>query len=60
MALEKTATICILSLFILLVALKLNSVGLPPASAQLGGLDGSNNLNLNGIWERMMNIPVKI
>jgi hypothetical protein len=53
LGIKKTIAICISLLFILLLALQLNSVGFTPASAQLGGPDGNNNLNLNGIWERI-------
>jgi hypothetical protein len=55
MAVEKTA-ICISSLFILLFSLSLNSVEFAPTFAQLGGSDGEN-LNLDGIWERIDAYP---
>jgi len=53
MTVERSATICISSSSILLLALLLNNVGFTLAIAQLAGPDGSNNLNLDGIWERI-------
>jgi hypothetical protein len=54
---KKTVAICISLLFILLLALQLNSPGFTPAFAQLGGPNRNNNLNLTGIWERIDEYP---
>jgi hypothetical protein len=60
LGIKKTIAICVSPLFILLLALQLNSVGFTPAFAQLGGPDGSNNnLNLTGIWERIDDNPIE-
>ena len=54
LAMKKTIAICISLLFFLLLALQLDSLGFTQAFAQLGGPDGGGeNLNLNGIWERI-------
>src|SRR5215216_5311260 len=56
MTVERSTTICISSIFILLLALQLNSIGFTLAFAQLGGPDGEN-LNLDGIWQRIDDDP---
>jgi hypothetical protein len=58
MMVEKKATICISSLFTLLLALQFNSVGFTPAFAQLEGLDGEN-VSLNGMWQRIDDDPIE-
>jgi hypothetical protein len=58
MAVERSAIICISSIFILLLALQLNSVGVTLAFAQLGGPDDENS-NLDGIWERIDDDPTE-
>src|SRR3712207_5845332 len=57
LAIKKTIAIYISLSFFLLLALQLNSIGSTQAFAQLGGSEGGGeggeNLNLNGIWERI-------